>query len=106
MQDEMQKLIVQDLGIDALAPEEQQQIIAAFGEVALKAATLAIAESLPEEKRTAFASLAEGGDIVALSKFLSEAVPEHESIAKQAVAKELADFKAANASAAGAAQGV
>jgi hypothetical protein len=94
---ELQAQIAQDLGIAALPPEEQQQVIAAFGEVALKAATLAVAEQLPEGKRAEFSALAQGGDAAALQAFLSREVPEHEALAKQAVAKEVAAFKAAQA---------
>lgn len=93
--DQMQQMIAKDLGLEALAPEQQRQIITAFGEVALKAATLAIAEKLPEGKRDQFAALAERGDPAALQKFLDLEVPDHDAIAKDAVAREVVAFKAA-----------
>jgi hypothetical protein len=102
--DEMQKAIAQDLGIGTLPPEEQEQAIAAFGEVALKAATLAIAEKLSPEKRDEFGRLAQGGDPAALSKFLDVEVPDHDAIAKATVAREVAAFKAASLARGGAAQ--
>src|ERR1700749_2306489 len=94
MQDEMQKLIAQDLGIADLPDEQQQALISEFGAVALKAATVAIVEKLPEAKRADFATLAQGGDPEALQKFLDAEVPGHEEIAKAAVAEEVKRFKA------------
>ena len=93
MQDEMQKLIAQDLGISDLSSEQQQQLISEFGAVALKAATAAIVEQLPEGKRGEFATLAQAGNPAALQKFLDAEVPTHEDIAKAAVAEEVKRFK-------------
>ncbi len=99
MQDEMQKLIAQDLGISDLSAEQQQQLISEFGAVALKAATVAIVEKLPEGKRGRFAELAQGGDPAALQTFLDAEVPDHEEVAKAAVAEEVKKFKEFQASA-------
>ncbi len=93
MQDELTKAIANDLGISDLAVAEQQQLISQFGEVALKAATLAVVEKLSVEKRDEFAKLAEVGDASAVKQFLDREVPEHETIAKQAVAAEVLKFK-------------
>jgi hypothetical protein len=93
MQDEMQKLIAQDLGISDMSPEQQQELIGQFGAVALKAATVAIVEKLPEDKRPTFATLAQGGDPAALQAFLDAEVPAHEQIAKDAVAEEVKRFR-------------
>ena len=94
MQDELTALIAADLGIKDLPPEEQQKLIAQFGEVALKAATLAIIGKLAEDKREEFAKLAEAGDAGALQEFLNREVPGHEDLAKAAVAEEVQRFKA------------
>lgn len=94
MQDELTALIAADLGIKDLPPEQQQTLIAQFGEVALKAATLAIIGKLAEDKREEFAKLAEAGDALKLQEFLSREVPDHESLAKAAVAEEVQRFKA------------
>lgn len=93
MQDEMQKLIAQDLGISDLPVEQQQELIGQFGAVALKAATVAIVEKLPLEKRDTFAQLAQSGNPAALQQFLDAEVPMHEQIAKDAVAEEVQKFK-------------
>ncbi len=94
MQDELTKAIAADLGITDLGVEEQQALIAQFGEVALKAATLAVVEKLPEGKREEFTTLAEAGNPAALKAFLDAQVPGHEEIAKTAVAEEVQRFKA------------
>jgi len=94
MQDELTALIAKDLGINELPPEEQKTLIAQFGEVALKAATLAIVGKLSEDKREEFAKLAEAGDASALSTFLNQEVPGHDELAKAAVAEEVKRFKA------------
>ncbi len=93
MQDEITKAIANDLGISDLAVVEQQQLISQFGEVALKAATLAVVEKLSVEKRDEFAKLAEAGDVATIKSFLDHEVPEHETIAKVAVAAEVQKFK-------------
>jgi len=93
MQDEITKMIAADLGIAELSVEEQQKLIAQFGEVALKAATVAVLEKLPEAKRAEFAKLAEASDPAALKTFLDVEVPGHEDVAKQAVAEEVRKFK-------------
>ncbi len=93
MQDELTAAIATDLGIKDLPLAEQQQLISQFGEVALKAATMAVLEKLSEEKRNEFATIAESGDPVALKAFLDREVPDHENITKTAVADEVKRFK-------------
>lgn len=93
MQDELTALIAADLGITDLPVENQQTLIAQFGEIALKAATLAVVGKLSEEKRGEFAKLAEEGDAAKLKEFLDREVPEHEALAKDAVAEEARRFK-------------
>ena len=94
MQDEMTARIATDLGITDLSAGEQQTLIAQFGGIALKAATLAVVEKLSVGKRDEFAKLAEAGDAAALKVFLDREVPGHEDIAKTAVAEEVKKFKA------------
>lgn len=94
MQDEVTALIATDLGIKDLPSEEQHALIAQFGEIALKSATLAVVGKLAEDKRDEFAKIAETGDPTALRTFLDREVPGHEDIAKAAVAEEVKRFKA------------
>ena len=94
MQDELTAAIAADLGITDLPKEEQQALIAQFGEVALKAATMSVIEKLAEDKRDEFAKLAESGDAPALKAFLDREVPMHEELARVAVAEEVKRFKA------------
>ncbi len=93
MQDEMTKAIATDLGIANLQLEEQQKLVASFGEVALKAATLSVVEKLSADKQVEFAKLAEAGDATSLKAFLDREVPGHEDIAKAAVLEEVKKFK-------------
>lgn len=93
MQDDLQKMIAQDLGIGDLALEEQNQLIAEFGEVALKAATIAVLEKLSPDKREEFAKIAESEDPAAMQAFLNANVPDHEQVAKAAVEDEVKRFK-------------
>ncbi len=94
MQDQLQSAIAGDLGISDLKPEEQQALISQFGEVALKAATIAIVEKLGADKQEEFGKLAEAGDPLALQTFLNEHLPNHEEVAKAAVAEEVKRFRA------------
>jgi len=94
VKDELTAAIAADLGIKSLPLEEQKALIAQFGEVALKAATLSVVGKLAKGKRDDFKKLAEAGDAIAIKTFLDREVPEHENIAKQAVAEEVKRFKA------------
>ncbi len=93
MQEDIQKQVAADLGIAHLPDDKQKELIAQFGEVALKAATLAVLGKLSEDKRNEFMKLAEAGDSSAVQTFLDAEVPGHEDMAKQAVAEELSKFK-------------
>ncbi|MFA5745170.1 MAG: DUF5663 domain-containing protein [Candidatus Paceibacterota bacterium] len=93
MQDEVITAIATDLGITELPMDKQKELISQFGEVALKAATLSVIGKLAEEKRAEFAALAEAGDPMALKTFLDREVPDHEEVAKAAVAEEIKRFK-------------
>ncbi|MHB8860224.1 MAG: DUF5663 domain-containing protein [Minisyncoccota bacterium] len=93
MPEELTALIAADLGITDLPVEEQKTLIAQFGEIALRAATLSVLRELAEDKREAFAALAEAGDASALKEFLDAEVPGHETIVKAAVAEEVRRFK-------------
>ena len=93
MQDDITKVIAADLGISDLPAAEQEQLISQFGEVALKAATVAVLEKMPETKRDEFAKLAEAGDATAIKAFLDAEVPGHEDIAKTAVQAEVQKLK-------------
>lgn len=93
MPDELTIAIATDLGIKDLPSEEQQALIAQFGEVALKAATLAVVGKLEGGKQEEFMKISEAGDAVALKAFLDREVPGHETIAKEAVAEEVKRFK-------------
>jgi hypothetical protein len=94
MQDELTALIAADLGIKDLPIAQQQELIAQFGEIALKAAALSVVGKLAEDKREEFATLAQAGNAAALKAFLDKEVPGHEDISKAAVAEEVKRFKA------------
>ncbi len=93
MPDELTARIAADLGIGDLPADEQQTLIGQFGEVALRAATLAVLGKLAEDKREEFAKLAEAGDASAIKAFLDAEVPGHEQIVQAAVAEEARRFK-------------
>lgn len=93
MSDQLTAQIARDLGIGDLPEAEQKELIAQFGEVALKAATASVLEKMSPEKRQEFMSLAQAGDPAAVQAFLDTEVPGHEEIAKAAVAQEVALFK-------------
>lgn len=93
MDNELVAQIAKDLGIDTFPLEEQKTLIAQFGDVALKAATLAVVGKMSEGSRDEFAKLAQAGDAAAVQAFLNREVPDHESLAKAAVAEEVKRFK-------------
>lgn len=93
MQDEMTAKIAADLGINMLPVPDQQLLISQFGEIALKAATLAVTQKLSESKREEFMKLAEAGNASVIKTFLDREVPDHETVAKTAVAEEVKRFK-------------
>lgn len=91
--DEITALIAKDLGITDVPADKQQELISQFGEIALKAATIAIMEKLSSEKREEFMKIAQAGDAEAIQAFLDKEVPGHETVAKDAVAAEVKRFK-------------
>jgi len=91
--DDIQKKVAGDLGISDLSDEEQKKIIADFGGVALQASTVAVIEALPADKRDQFAQLLQAGDEEAVATFLGTNLPDHENVARQAVAAEIQRFK-------------
>lgn len=95
MQDENQQKLVAELGIEAFPPAEQEKLLVQFGEVALKAATIAVLEKMSEAKREEFAQVAQTGDDAKVKAFLDAEVPNHEQVAGQAVAAEIQNFKLA-----------
>ncbi len=94
----MRELAAQ-LGISNLSQVQREQIVEQFGEVALKAATVAVLEKMPQAKQEEFATLAEAGDSERMKAFLDLEVPGHEQIAGNAVATEIANFRVALAEA-------
>lgn len=94
MQDEMTARIAEDLGIKDLPQEEQRSLIGQFGEVALKAATLAVLSKLSADKQAEFEKFTVAGNAAGVKEFLDREVPGHEDIAKAAVAEEVKKFKA------------
>lgn len=96
MTDEITAAIATDLGINGLSPEQQKELIAQFGEVALKTATMSVVEKLAVDKREEFSRIAEAGDVLAIKTFLDREVPDHEEVAKTAVAEEIKRFKEFN----------
>ncbi len=93
MQDEVQKMVATELGIADMPVDAQQQILSEFGGVALKAATIALLEKLPEGKHDEFVKLADAGDQAAVNAFLAREVSDYEEVARQAVAQEVKRFK-------------
>ncbi len=92
--DELITATAKYLGVDGVPVGQQQELIAGFGEVALKAATLSVVGKLSADKRDEFAKLAEAGDAAALKAFLDREVPNHEGLAKTVVAEEVKKFRA------------
>ena len=95
MPEDARTTLAEALGLEGLPPDEQEQVIALFGEVALKAATGAVLEKLSGDKHEEFARLAEASEPTALSAFLDREVPGHEVLAGQAVAEEAMRFREA-----------
>jgi len=92
MQDVQQK-IAADLGIGELSAKDQEKLIAEFGAIALQASTIAVLEAIPADKRDAFKKFIEAKDEAGAQAFLDAEVPNHEDLARQAVAAEIARFK-------------
>jgi hypothetical protein len=100
MQDEVQQMLAKDLGLADLSSAEQKMLIEQFGLVALKSATIAVLEQMPEDKREEYTKLAEAGDAPTLKAFLDTAVPNHEQLVQAAIAEEVKEFRALQAGAA------
>ncbi len=99
MNDELVNALANDLGLSDIPLEDQRQLVEKFGGIALRAAAAAVMEKLSEEKRGEFMTISQSGDAEAIKKFLDEALPGHEELARTAVAAEVKAFKAAQAAA-------
>ncbi|MEJ0053135.1 MAG: DUF5663 domain-containing protein [bacterium] len=93
MQDEIQRAVAEELGIEGLSSAEQQELIAQMTGIMLKAATLALLEKLREDKRDEFVIIAESKDEEALRTFLEKELPGSEEIVRAAVSEEIRRFK-------------
>lgn len=93
IQDEIREAAARELALEGFSPEAQQDIIASFGAVAIQAATSAILEALPEEKRDAFVDISNKKDETEMRDFLLREVPHYEKIVADAVQEEVRRFK-------------
>lgn len=99
MNDELIAAISKDLGIEDLPEQERQQLIGQFGQVAMKAASIAVLEKMSPEKRDEFMTVAQTGNPDAIKALLDKEVPGHEELARAAVQKEVEAFRAAKTAA-------
>lgn len=93
MDEEIQKSVAKELGIEGLTLEEQRELIVQMTGVMLKAANLAILEKLPDGKREEFVAIADTRDETALREFLMRELPDSEAIVRAAVAEEVRRFR-------------
>jgi len=92
MQDEIQKAVAEQLGIDGLGSDEQKEIIAQMTGVMLKAASIALLENLPEGKRDEFIAITDKQDEAGLKAFLAKELPDSENIVRAAIEGEVKRF--------------
>jgi len=91
--DEIKKMLSQDLGINHLPAEAQEQIITKLGENILKKITLETVTLLSEEARGEFDTLSQAQDNKKMTEFLKQQIPDFDNFVKKIVQQSVEDFK-------------
>jgi spore cortex formation protein SpoVR/YcgB (stage V sporulation) len=82
------KNVIHDLGLDALPPEKQEEVLLSIGKIIYQGVLLRVMEELSEEEKAAFdrvlASAKNEDDILA---FLEDHVPHLEALIKEEIAR-------------------
>lgn len=79
--------ILTELGINALPPERQEEVLTAMTELLLKRLTVRLLENLNEEQRKEFDVVSSSGDTEKVAEFFSRNVPGYGQIVQDEIAK-------------------
>lgn len=90
---DMKAIMVAELQIEHLQPEEQDALIEAIGEMLLERATYAVMSAVPETEYATLDAYAEKGDDASLQAHISKFVPNVEQVVAQAVRDGIAEHK-------------
>lgn len=86
-------MMIAELQIDHLSPDEQDTIINALGEMLLERATYAVMSMVPDSEYALLDTYAEQGDDTSLQAHISKFVPNVEQVVASAVRDGIAEHK-------------
>ena len=87
MNENIRKILVNELGLANLSESEQAPLIEQIGQVLMQAIMLRVVPALSEEDAKSFETLVEGKDPAAVFQFLGSKVPEFDQIVVEEVQK-------------------
>jgi hypothetical protein len=91
--EELRVMVVEELDLKGMTPEQQDQIIDQFTENTLKRVALALFERLPQEARPEFARLSDAGDSESVTKLFQKHIPDMDALIRAEVKDEVDAFK-------------
>lgn len=91
--DELKKLILKELAIEELSPEEQDELLIGIGENIITRTTLAILKNLSLKDQIEFEKVVSGGDYQAGYNFASSKIENFQDFIKKEILDELMEMK-------------
>lgn len=86
----LKEVLVRELGIGNLLPQDRDEIVASLGESVLKNIMMKVLETLPESAQAEFGAVSESGDPDKLQIFLKEKISNLDELIQGAI-KEVVD---------------
>lgn len=92
-QDEMQKTILAELGIESWPQEKQKEVLATLGGPLFESVMVAIFEKIPQEKRPELQAAMESADARRVTAIINEHIPNSAQIIEETVQNAVAQIK-------------
>ena len=93
MKDDIQKALLEQLGISGWPEDKQQEAIVTVGGPLLQAVTVAIFEKIPAEKRAELQAAMESADAARIGAIINTHIPNSTEFIESEVSKSLAEIK-------------
>ena len=91
--EKIKEILICDLGIGNLSPQDQDEVVTSLGESILKNIMMKVMESLPEAALAEFEVLTKSGDSEKLQVFLSGRIPQLEELVQETIQGSIGRYK-------------
>lgn len=95
MPTQIEQDILKEMGIADLPPERQEEVLTVMTEAVLKRIILRLMNELSEEKRAQLEEIGDSADPEKISQFLTDNIPNHETLIKEEIVGFKKDTQAA-----------